>query len=286
MATTCPSPAELAGIGTGTGSCPAGMAAHIEQCRECQEFLHQRVQDGLETLTPRAATLQGPETVPQFTGYTIERELGRGAMGVVYLARRDTLSRQVALKLLPGGRRASPWERRQWLREAEAASLVRHPNVVTLYEVGEADDCFLLVLAYLPGGTLADRLSGPLAPMIAARLIETIARAVHHIHRHGQLHLDLKPSNILLDGEAGTEWEVIIPKVSDFGIARTAEPGATDTGGVGAGGSPPYMAPEQITKPRQDMSPSADIHGLGAILYHLLTGMPPYRGATVLATLE
>ena len=122
--------------------------------------------------------------------------------------------------------------------------------------------------------------------MIAARLMETIARAVHHIHRHGQLHLDLKPSNILLDGEAGAGWETIIPKVSDFGIARAAEPGATDTGGVGAGGSPPYMAPEQVTRPRNEISPGADIHALGAILYHLLTGMPPYRGATVLDTLE
>jgi serine/threonine protein kinase len=122
--------------------------------------------------------------------------------------------------------------------------------------------------------------------MIAARLMETIVRAVHHIHQHGLLHLDLKPSNILLDGEAGAGWETIIPKVSDFGIARAADPGVTDTGGVGAGGSPPYMAPEQIVRPRHEMSPGADIHALGAILYHMLTGMPPYRGATVLDTLE
>ena len=108
--------------------------------------------------------LPGPDTLPRIAGFTIERELGRGAMGVVYLAHRDTPRRQVALKLLPGGRRAGPRERRQWLREAEAASLVRHPNVVTLYEVGEADDWFLLVLEYIPGGTLADRLSDPLSP--------------------------------------------------------------------------------------------------------------------------
>jgi eukaryotic-like serine/threonine-protein kinase len=164
---------------------------------------------------------------------------------------------------------AGPQARRQWLREAEAASLVRHPNVVTLYEVGEADDFFLLVLEYVAGGTLADRLSAPLPPATAARLMETIARAVHHIHRHGQLHLDLKPSNILLDGEAGVGWETAIPKVSDFGIARMADAGATDTGGAGAGGSPPYMAPEQIVRPRYEMSPAADSHALGAILYHL-----------------
>ena len=207
-------------------------------------------------------------------------------MGVVYLARRDTLSRPVALKLLPGGRKASSRERRQWLREAEAASRVRHSNIITLYEVGEADDCFLLVLEYIAGGTLADRLSGPLTPVNAARLLETIARAVHYVHMHGQLHLDLKPSNIMLDDNAGSEWEAIIPKVSDFGIARTTEPGATDTDGVAAGGTPPYMAPEQISRPRKETSPGADIHALGAILYHTLTGMPPYRGATVLDTLE
>src|SRR5579875_1301402 len=138
MVTTCPSPEELAGIGMGTGSCPTGMAAHIDQCPDCQELLNQLVRDGLETLTPHSAGFPLPESAPQITGFTIERELGRGAMGVVYLARRDSLSRPVALKSLPGGRRASPRERRQWLREAEAASSVRHPNIVTLYEVGEA----------------------------------------------------------------------------------------------------------------------------------------------------
>jgi eukaryotic-like serine/threonine-protein kinase len=288
LAPSCPSPEMLAQIGIGaTGdSFPSAIATHIENCARCRDFLEWRAQHGLEAPGFHAAELPRQDALPTIDGFAIERELGRGAMGVVYLARRDTLSRQVALKLLPGGRNASPRERRQWLREAEAASLVRHPNVVTLHEVGEADDYFLLILEYISGGTLADRLSGPLAPRDAARLMETIARAVHHIHRHGQLHLDLKPSNILLDGDAGAAWGAIIPKVSDFGIARTAEPGATDTGGVGAGGSPPYMAPEQITKPREEMSSSADLHALGAILYHMLSGMPPYRGTTVLDTLE
>ena len=286
MTTSCPSPEVLAGIGTSDGSCLSGVAAHIEGCRACQEFLERRIQEGLESLPPRGGSLPELEAVPHVNGFTIEAELGRGAMGVVYRARRDTLSRPVALKLLPGGRRAGPRERRQWLREAEAASSVRHPNVVTLYEVGEAEDCFLLVLEYIPGGTLADRLSGPLAPTAAARLLETIARAVHHVHRHGQLHLDLKPSNILLDGDPGAGWEAVVPKVSDFGIARAADAGMTDSGGIGAGGSPPYMAPEQIVRPRNEMSPAADIHALGAILYQMLTGRPPYRGATVLDTLE
>ena len=201
MTTACPSREELARIGTGecAGSCPPGMATHIEGCP--------RLPGVPGAACPRRPGIAGPASggasghtmrFPQIDGFTIERELGRGAMGVVYLARRDSLRRQVALKLLPGGRRAGPRERRQWLREAEAASLVRHPNVVTLHEVAEVDDWFLLVLEYIPGGTLADRLSEPLAPRNAARLMETIARAVHHIHLCGQLHLDLKPSNILL----------------------------------------------------------------------------------------
>ena len=109
--------------------------------------------------------------------------------------------------------------------------------------------------------------------------METIARAVHHIHQSGQLHLDLKPSNILLDGDAGAAWNAMIPKVSDFGIARSAEPGTTDTGPAGPGGTPSYMAPEQISKPRKEMSAAADIHGLGAILYHMLTGQATISGA-------
>ena len=116
--------------------------------------------------------LPGADAVPRVEGFAIERELGRGAMGVVYLARRDQPKRLVALKLLPGGRRAGGRERRRWLREAEAASLVRHPNVVTLYEVGEVDDWFLLVLEYIPGGSLAARLSEPLDARDAARLME------------------------------------------------------------------------------------------------------------------
>jgi serine/threonine protein kinase len=288
MLITCPGADDLARFGAdiGEGSCAPGIAEHIECCADCQEFLRRRVEDGLESLMKQPTGFQPPGTVPKVAGFTIERELGRGAMGVVYLARRDTPRRRVALKLMSGGRRAEPRERRQWLREAEAASSLRHTNVVTLYEVVEADDCFLLVLEYIPGGTLADRLSGPVAPRDAARVMETIARAVHHIHLCGLLHLDLKPSNILLDGVADGAWEAVIPKVSDFGIARSADASGTDTTGFAAGGTPPYIAPEQITLPRKDLTPRADIHALGAMLYHMLTGVPPYRGLTALNMLE
>jgi serine/threonine protein kinase/tetratricopeptide (TPR) repeat protein len=289
MHADCPGLLEFAHVGGTDGratSFSTGLAAHIEDCPDCRERLKRYVDDGLESLPAPPGELPATDAAPRIDGFTIERELGRGAMGVVYLARRDTLRRQVAVKLLPGGRRAGPRERRQWLREAEAAAQVRHPHVVTLHEVAETDDWFLLVLEFIPGGTLADRLAEPLIPRSAARLTETIARAVHHIHQCGQLHLDLKPSNILLDGELSAGWDAVTPKVSDFGIARTAEPGATDTGPAGPGGTPSYMAPEQITRARKDLTASADIHGLGAILYHMLTGRPPYQGATILETID
>jgi serine/threonine protein kinase len=228
----------------------------------------------------------GEGVLPRIDGFDIERELGRGTTGVVYLARREAPRRYVALKLWPGGRHAGEKERRKWLREAEAVAAVRHPNVVTLHEALVTDDSFLLVLEYVSGGTLADRLAGPIAARSAARIVETVARAVHHIHASGLLHLDLKPSNILLDGEAQAELDALVPKVSDFGIARSVEAAVTDTGGAGAGGTPSYMAPEQISRSRGDMTAAADIHGLGAILYHALTGRPPYQAATVLETID
>ena len=289
MITTCPRPGELARIGCGTdaGSCPPQWTAHIEECPECRGFLERCAAGRLESLVaPQAAGRPAIGVPPQVADFTIERELGRGAMGVVYLARREAPRRQVALKLRPGGRRADARERRQWLREAEAAAAVRHPHVVTLYEAGVTDDWFLLALEYVPGGTLADRLSEPMAARTAARIAEIIAGAVHHIHRSGLLHLDLKPSNILLDADAAGGSEGLVPKVTDFGIARTAEASATDTGNAGPGGTPSYMAPEQINRPRAELTAAADIHGLGAILYHMLTDRPPYRGATVLETID
>lgn len=281
---SCPGEETLRSLGTDAlgDAAYAAIEEHVEGCLACKAVLDRlaRGGDGPPAFPP------DPERWPPVPDFTIERELGRGAMGVVYLAHRDLPRRQVALKLIPGGRRAGPRERRQWLREAEAAAAVRHPHIVMLHEAGVTDDWFLLALEYVPGGTLADRLAGPIAPRAAARIAGTIARAVHHIHRSGLLHLDLKPSNILLDGDAAAGWDGLIPRVTDFGIARAADPAATDTGGACPGGTPSYMAPEQITRPRREMTAQADIHGLGAILYHMLTGRPPYQGATVLETID
>ena len=209
-------------------------------------------------------------------------------MGVVYLAIETGLDRLVALKVLPGslGADASGGPRRRWLREARAISSVRHPNVVPLYDYGEADGSFFLVLEYVPCGTLKQRLAEPLPPREAAGLIETIARAVGHIHSRGLFHLDLKPSNILLDGEDDGPWDRVTPRIADFGLALSDnETGASEKSLAGIRGTPSYMAPEQASASHADVGAAADIHSLGAILYELLTGRPPFRGTSTLETL-
>ena len=235
------------------------------------------------------AVLPDPERWPRIPGFEIQSELGRGAMGVVYLAIETGLDRLVALKILPGalGPDASTGPRRRWLREARAVSSVRHPNVVPLYDYGEADGWFFLVLEYIPGGTLKQRLAEPLPPRVAAGLVETIARAVGYLHGHGLLHLDLKPSNILLDCEEDGPWDRVTPRISDFGLALSSDDAdASEKSLPGLRGTPSYMAPEQATASRADVGAAADIHALGAILYELLTGRPPFQGASTLETLD
>jgi tetratricopeptide (TPR) repeat protein len=153
--------------------------------------------------------------------------------------------------------------------------------------VDETEEWLWLVLEYVSGGTLKHRLTEPLAPRDAARLTGIIARAVGYFHTRGVLHLDLKPSNILLDGDPGASWEIDSPKISDFGIARLeGEPGATETGANGPKGTPSYMAPEQVAALPGTIGPAADLYALGALLYHLLTGRPPFQGASSAETLD
>lgn len=212
--------------------------------------------------------------------YQIERVLGRGGMGTVYLARHDRLSRPVALKLLPAG--ASPDRVARFRREAEAVAALRHPGVVQVHEVGEADSRPYMAMEFVPGGTLAARLAAaPLPPAEAARVVEAVARAVAAAHTAGVIHRDLKPENVLLD-PAG------VPKVADFGLAKYREGAAstqleTQTGALL--GTPAYMAPEQAAG-AAEAGPAADVYGLGAILYECLTGRPPFKAATVLETLD
>jgi tetratricopeptide (TPR) repeat protein len=217
-----------------------------------------------------------PAVVP---GFRLERELGRGGMGVVYLATQDGLNRQVALKMVLSGDHASATEKRRFLAEAEAVAAVRHPGVVQVFDFGTHDGRPYFALEFLPGGSLTARLNGtPLPPREAAGLVEQIARAVQAAHDAGVIHRDLKPGNILFDA-AGA------PKVTDFGLARKGDTqsGLTATGAVL--GTPSYMAPEQA-EGRKDVGPAADVYAVGAVLYECLTGRPPFRAATPLETIH
>jgi serine/threonine protein kinase len=218
--------------------------------------------------------------VPVVDGYEIVEVLGRGGMGVVYRAQQTALQRPVALKMILAGASAGEHERQRFRTEAEAVARLHHPNIVQIYEVGEQNGCPYLALELVPGSSLAQQLDGtPLPPRRAAQLVLALARAVQHAHQQGIVHRDLKPANVLLTPE-GT------PKIADFGLAKRldADLGQTQTGAVL--GSPSYMAPEQAEGRRHDIGPAADVYALGALLYELLTGRPPFKGETLLETLE
>jgi WD40 repeat protein/Flp pilus assembly protein TadD len=221
-------------------------------------------------------------TPPCIPGFEILRELGRGGMGVVYLARATRLNRLCALKMILAGDHASAASARRFLVEAETIARLRHPNIVQLYQIGDHDGRPFLEFEFIEGGSLASRLKGgvPWPPRAAVKLIETVARAIALAHRLEIVHRDLKPGNILL-GADGT------PKISDFGIAKSLELEAQQrlTGTEAILGSPSYMAPEQAAGHTSEVGTAADVYALGAILYELLTGRPPFKGATMLETL-
>ncbi len=219
-------------------------------------------------------------TLPVIPGYEVEAVLGLGGMGVVFRARHLRLKRLVALKMALAGAYAGPHERERFQREAEAVAALRHPNVVQIHDVGDSDGRPYFTMEYVEGGSLAQKLAGiPQPSRQAAALQATLARAVHAAHESGIVHRDLKPANVLLTAD-GT------PKVSDFGLARRlgGEAGLTRTGM--AVGTPSYMAPEQAQGKTDAAGPAADIYALGAILYEMLTGRPPFRAETAAETVH
>ncbi len=246
---------------------------------------------GATTNPDGAALAVTAEGWPQPAGYEVLGELGRGGMGVVYKARHVALGREVALKLLLAGAYATPEERDRLRREAEAVARLQHPNVVQVFEVGEHDGRPFLSLEYVAGGSLAEKLRGsPLPAIDAARLVQTLARAVQAAHDVRIVHRDLKPANVLLAAcslaaSDAKPQAAFTPKITDFGLAKRLDGTAAPTLSGVIVGTPSYMAPEQAGGRSTEVDRPADIWALGAILYECLTGRPPFLAETPLDTL-
>jgi serine/threonine-protein kinase len=268
-----------------------------EVCRDCPELLPEvrrrwqafrLIDEQVEALLPglRTTPAAGPiapvqlTALPQVPGYEVESVLGYGGMGVVYRARQRALDRSVAVKMLLAGPFASSQELGRFRRETAALACLRHPNVVQVFDAGDVEGRPYFTMELVEGGSLARKLAGtPQSARQAAALVAALAGAVQAAHHGGIVHRDLKPSNVLLTAD-GT------PKISDFGLARRldGEAGLTRTGA--ALGTPSYMAPEQAEGRTHAVGPAADVYALGAILYELLTGRPPFRAETDLETVQ
>jgi serine/threonine protein kinase len=314
-----------------------------EVCRDCPELLpdvRQRWQEFRLIETHVGALFPGirggpgadaivpglpSDGLPRVPGYEVEALLGRGGMGVVYKARHLALKRTVALKMLVASH-PHPADRARFRAEAEAVARLQHPNIVQIHEVGEVEGRPFLALEYVAGGSLAERLAGqPLPPRDTARLVATLAEAMHLAHSRNLVHRDLKPANVLLaphpksgirnpkqiqrakqenptpndrtvSNSGSSDFGFVsdlefrisdfIPKVTDFGLVRQLDADSGQTVDGMVIGTPSYMAPEQAEGRARSAGPAADVYALGAILYECLTGRPPFEGATPLETLE
>jgi hypothetical protein len=227
---------------------------------------------------PCASASGAPARV--FGDYELLDEIGRGGMGVVYRARQVSLDRLVALKMILPGELTGPEDLQRFHTEAEATARLQHPGIVRVHDVGEIDGKLYYSMDYIDGPSLSKRLaSGPLPGRVAAGYVAAVAHAIHHAHRNGFLHRDIKPSNILLDADD-------YPHVTDFGLAKKIDGDSQRTRTGTILGTPSYMAPEQASGKIHELGPACDVYGLGALLYELLTGRPPFRSETALDTLE
>ncbi|HXD87525.1 MAG TPA: protein kinase, partial [Urbifossiella sp.] len=271
----------------GTSSTPAPFLSMIHRLKE-------------QSVSGRSPPRPGPSKkdtgeFPQVAGYEIIEELGRGGMGVVYLAMQSGLSRLVALKMILAGSSANPKDLDRFRQEAEAIARLHHPNIVQIYDIGEADCIPYFALEFVEEGNLGKRIGGEVQEhKPAAQFIETLARAIHFAHQRGIVHRDLKPANILLANEPDhapviadpihRPLQSFRPKITDFGLAKRldASSDGTQTGEVI--GTPSYMAPEQAGSRHHLIGPATDVYALGAILYEMLTGRPPFKGPTPIET--
>src|SRR5918996_4812416 len=220
------------------------------------------------------------EILGELGDYELLEEVGRGGQAVVFRARQKTLNRVVALKVISLGQWASKAHLKRFRLEAEAAARLEHPGIVPIHEVGERDGACYFSMKFVEGGQLDEMVRRmPMSIRQAAELIAKVARTVHYAHEHGILHRDIKPGNILLDGKGE-------PHLTDFGLARLLESESTVTHTLEVLGTPSYMAPEQAVGNDAALTATTDVYGLGAVLYQLLTGHPPFAGGTTYETIK
>jgi serine/threonine-protein kinase len=254
-----------------------GVRACLDECRQVDLLVEGMFPSG-PALGIRSPQTQPGAALPEIPGYEVLAVQGRGGHGIVYRVRHLKLKRVAALKMLLTGQYASPSELARFTREAEAIAALQHPHIVQIFDVGEVDGRAYLTMEFVGGGSLAEKLAGvPQGARCSASIVETLARAIHEAHAAGIIHRDIKPGNILLTPDGA-------PKITDFGLARQFG-GETDvTLGAVKMGTPSYMAPEQVIGKAGTVGPSADIYALGATLYELLTGRPPFRGESATET--
>src|SRR5205814_1621757 len=215
-----------------------------------------------------------------FGDYELLEQIGRGGQGVVFRARQKSLNRTVALKVINLGQWASKAHLKRFRLEAEAAARLEHPGIVPIHEVGQRDGSCYFSMKFVEGGQLDEVIRRtPMSIRQAAELIAKVARTVHYAHEHGILHRDIKPGNILLDQKGE-------PHLTDFGLARLVETESTVTRTMEVLGTPSYMAPEQAVGNNAAICSATDVYGLGAVLYQLLTGHPPFAGGTSYETIK
>jgi WD40 repeat protein/serine/threonine protein kinase len=278
-------------VGTTEGR-PTSMTTGTRFCEKCGAKIFKDEPGefcsacALESGLGRAAGIDGKfrsaavRTLMEFGDYDLLNEIGRGGQGVVYRARQRSLNRVVALKVIALGHWATEAHLKRFRLEAEAAASLDHPRIVPIYEIGERDGTCYFSMKFVEGGRLDEiAMRDPVPIRQAAELIAKLARTVHYAHQRGILHRDIKPGNILVDGSGE-------PHLTDFGLARLVEKESTVTRTIEVLGTPSYMAPEQAGGQNEQLTTAADVYGLGAVFYQLLTGHAPFAGGTTYETIR